>query len=162
MIYLASGASKLQGPAWWSGTALWQTLSNYEFAGPRGPWMHELLVQLTQQRWLWELVVGGGCLFTLALELSLPYLIWIRSWRWVMMVGAVLLHTGIALSMGGLTTFSLAMLAILLAFTPPETARWLLQRARRLWPGTRRQGEAVAQAAAATGATTPSQILIGR
>ena len=35
IIYLASGASKLQGPAWWNGTALWQTIANYEFAGPR-------------------------------------------------------------------------------------------------------------------------------
>jgi hypothetical protein len=161
MIYLASGTSKLQGPAWWSGTAIWQTLSNYEFGGPRGPLTHELLVQLAQQRWLWELVVGGGCLFTLALELSLPYLIWIRSWRWLMMIGSVLLHTGIALSMGGLGTFSLAMLAMLLAFMPPETARWLVQQVRRLgaWAA---QEEAVGQGPAATGTTDSSQILVGR
>ena len=37
-----------------------------------------------------------------------------------MIVGAVMLHTGIALVMG-LVGFSLSMLTILLAFVPPET-----------------------------------------
>ena len=32
IIYFVSGISKLQGPAWWSGTAVWGTLANFEFA----------------------------------------------------------------------------------------------------------------------------------
>jgi hypothetical protein len=163
LIYLASGTSKLQGSAWWNGTALWQTMSNYEFAGPHGPAFHELLILLALQRWLWELAVGGGCLFTLVLEISLPYLIWIRSWRWVMMLGSTLLHTGIAVTMGGLGTFSLAMLAMLLSFMPPETVRWLLHRVRRLGSGGRRgQAEEPAPVGGTTVTTPSSQILISR
>ena len=32
IIYTASGLSKLLGPAWWNGTAIWGTIANYEFA----------------------------------------------------------------------------------------------------------------------------------
>jgi hypothetical protein len=32
IIYLAAGISKLKGPAWWKGTAVWLPLATYEFA----------------------------------------------------------------------------------------------------------------------------------
>jgi uncharacterized membrane protein YphA (DoxX/SURF4 family) len=127
LIYLASGMSKLQGAAWWNGTATWQTASNYEFAGAHSWISHAFLVFLAQNRPIWELVMSGGALFTLALELGLPTLIWLPRWRWLLMCCSALLHTHIAWAMGGLFPFSLAMIAILASFTPPEALHWLLK-----------------------------------
>src|SRR5262249_46561830 len=95
LIYLASGTSKLQGAAWWNGTALWQTLSDGEFT-PHIDAYWEFLRLLTHYRLVWELFNSvGGSVFTLALEIGLPFLIWFPRWRWVCIVGAALLHTGI-------------------------------------------------------------------
>jgi hypothetical protein len=127
MIYLASGLSKLQGAAWWNGTALWQTLANYEFAGPHSAAMTALLRHLVHSRWEWELVLSGMAVFTLVLEIGLPFLIWLPRWRGPLLIGAALLHTGIAMTMGGLTTFSLLMLAIVVAFVPAEVVHRALR-----------------------------------
>ena len=67
----------------------------------------------------------SGAMFTLILEVGFPFLVWYRRLRWVMVTGAIMLHTGIALVMG-LTGFSLMMLALLVAFIPPATVRQLL------------------------------------
>ena len=76
IIYLASGCAKLQGAAWWNGTAVWQTFSNYEFTPERFVYFTPLLRWLTNHRILWEIVNSGGSVFTLGLELGLPFLIW--------------------------------------------------------------------------------------
>jgi hypothetical protein len=125
LIYLAAGTCKLLGAAWWNGTALWYCYANYSFAPLRVPIYRESLRFLTQHRWLWEIAMSGGVVFTLFTELSLPYLIWFKRWRWVMLSCSVLLHTGIGLCMG-LVTFSLAMLCLVMAFVPPETTRIFL------------------------------------
>jgi hypothetical protein len=125
IIYLAAGLSKLLGGAWWNGTALWWTLANYELSPLRIGFYAESLRWLCQHRWLWELVTTGGVVYTLALEISFPFLVWHRKHRWLMVSGAVLLHTGIALTMG-LVGFSLIMLALVLAFVPAEVVRQAL------------------------------------
>jgi hypothetical protein len=133
IIYLASGMSKMQGAPWWNGTAIWQTLTNYEFTGARYELTTRFLRMLTHNRWVWEVFHFGGSLFTLTLEMSLPFLIWRPRWRWVMIVGAVCLHTFIALSMG-LVAFSLLMIVIVFAFIPPAALKGLLDRLARLVP----------------------------
>jgi hypothetical protein len=120
IIYLASGLSKLQGASWWNGKAFWGVSANPEF-NPMdfGPYM-AFLSFLCSHRWLFEVFTHANVLFTLAMEISFCYLVWLPKWRWVMIIGAVFLHTGIALVMG-LVGFSLSMLTMLLAFVPPET-----------------------------------------
>jgi hypothetical protein len=125
IIYAASGLSKLQGAQWWSGTALWGTMANYEFNPLDWARYQDFLVFLSSHRWLWELVTSGGVAFTILLEISFPFLIWRRSTRWVMIICAVFLHTGISMTMG-LTTFGLMMLAMLLSFVPAAAVRQLL------------------------------------
>lgn len=119
LIYLASGTSKLQGAAWWNGTAVWQTLSNYEFTPERFPGYTAFLHALTQSRLVWELFHSGGSLFTLLLEIGLPFLVWYRGWRGAMLGGALVLHVGISLTMG-LHSFSALMLMMAASFVPPE------------------------------------------
>src|SRR5207244_2703431 len=70
IIYAASGLSKLQGPAWWSGMAVWGTMANYEFS-PMGMRLYMGFLQfICQHRWLWELVTTGGSYFTLVFEVG--------------------------------------------------------------------------------------------
>jgi hypothetical protein len=131
IIYFASGTAKLQGAAWWNGTAIWQTLSNYEFAPARFEAFTALLRALTHNRWLWELFHEGGAALTLALEVGLPFLIWYPRWRGLMIAGALGLHTTIALTMG-LTAFSLLMMVIVLSFVPAQAVKGWLAKGRAL------------------------------
>jgi Vitamin K-dependent gamma-carboxylase len=124
-IYAAAGLSKLLGAMWWNGTALWGTVANPEFAPMRYPFYTEPLRWLCQHRWLWETTMTFGSVYTLVLEISLPFLIWRPRYRGLMIMGSVLLHTGIAYSMG-LIGFGLFMLALVMSFIPAETVHELL------------------------------------
>lgn len=129
-IYMAAGLSKLLGSSWWNGTALWWTVANYEFAPLSYPWYLAGLRWLCEHRWLWESAMTAGVVYTLALEISFPFLVWIGRLRGVMVSGAVLLHTGIAFTMG-LVGFGLLMLALVLAFIPAAAVRELFCRTRQ-------------------------------
>lgn len=124
-IYAAAGLSKLLGGSWWNGTALWWTLVNHEFTPLRYSFYADCLRWLCQHRLAWELVTTGGVVFTLALEISFPFLVWNPRFRGPLVAGAVLLHTGISLIMG-LAGFGMIMLSLVLSFLPSETIRELL------------------------------------
>src|SRR5262249_18368617 len=97
-IYLAARTSKLLGPAWWNGTALWMCLANYAFAPMEFSLYTGFLKLLVENRILWELSMTGGSVFTLFLEIGFPFLVWRRAWRWLMVALAMLLHFGIGAS----------------------------------------------------------------
>lgn len=130
VMYLSAGTSKLLGPGWWNGNALWGTIANPEFAPFYLPGYEGLLRSLCQNRLLWELAMSSGAVFTLLLELGFPTLVWYPPLRWLMVTGSVLLHTGIGVLMG-LTTFSLMMIALVAAFIPSETVEEVLAKLRR-------------------------------
>jgi hypothetical protein len=132
IVYLASGLSK-RGPSWWNGTAVWGTLANYEFSPMHFAPYLAFLRFLSENRWLWEIFITGGVVFTLFLEISFAFLIWVRPLRWVMLTMAVMMHTGIAIFMG-LNTFSLMMMGLLLSFVPLDTIHWLLRSLGRNAP----------------------------
>jgi hypothetical protein len=132
IIYMAAGTAKLLGAAWWNGTALWACYANYSFAPMRVGLYQDMLVFLCNHRWLWELVMSGGAIFTIFIELSFSYLVWLPRWRWIMLTGSVMLHTGIGLFMG-LVTFSLAMLCMVMCFIPPEATKLFLARVAENW-----------------------------
>jgi hypothetical protein len=137
IIYLAAGTSKLLGSRWWSGTALWACYANYSFAPLTVSFYYDWLVFLCKHRWLWEIVMTSGAVFTLIIEIGFPFLVWKKSLRWVMVAGSVLLHVGIGLIMG-LVTFSMFMLCLVGSFIPPEAIRQMLHEAgqpfKRLFP----------------------------
>src|SRR5262249_3919613 len=91
------------------------------------------LVQLADHRWAWELFCTFGAIYTLVLEIGLPFLIWRPRLRPYMVMGGVLLHFGIATIMG-LTVFSLFMMVLLLSFIPLEVVRKWLESGGRLIP----------------------------
>lgn len=105
LIYGMAGLAKLQGPGWWSGTAIWGVLASAEFGQFDLTW-------LAAYPWLLNLMTHVA----LAFEISYPILIWVPVLRPLIIFTAVLLHAGIAISAPGLTEFGLAMVAGNLAF----------------------------------------------
>ena len=125
-IYTASGLAKLKGSAWWNHNALWYTVANPEFSPTIFPPYRWLLAQLSQHRWLWELNMTAGVLFTLILEISFVFLIWRPRLRPYVVTAGILFHTGIAIFMG-LNVFSLFMMVLLMAYVPPAAVRYWLE-----------------------------------
>ena len=127
-MYMSAGLSKLKGNSWWNGTAVWYTMTNPEFSPLHIPVFREVLVWLCQDhnRVWWELYMNVMNVFTLSLEIGLPFLVWTRL-RPIMIFGAILLHLGIALNMG-LVVFSLFMFTLLLAWMPPDAIRRVFAR----------------------------------
>jgi Vitamin K-dependent gamma-carboxylase len=136
IVYLMSGLSKLQGAMWWNGTAVWGTMANYEFSPMQLKIYMAWLRFLASHIWLWELVTTAGTYFTLAFEISFAFLVWNRQTRWLMLTCVVLMHVGIAFCMG-LTTFSMIMMTVALAFVPADTIRQLLSQFGRRSAGPR-------------------------
>ncbi len=119
IIYAAAGLSKLLGPAWWSGHAVWVTLANFEFAPMQYESYMAPLRWLCGNRVVWELVMTSAGLFTLFFEISYAFLIWRPSTRWLILTMAIILHGFIGVFMG-LKTFSLMMLVMNMAFLSPQ------------------------------------------
>ncbi len=131
-IYASAGLSKLLGMAWWSGTAVWGTMANAEFAPLDSTLYTEVLRFIARHRVVFEIVMNGASLFTLFFEISYAYLIWRPRTRWLMLAMAFAMHGFIGLFMG-LKTFSIMMLTMNLAFVPAETMRWVLNKLTRGW-----------------------------
>lgn len=105
VIYGMAGLAKLQGVAWWNGTAFGMVLLTSEFRS------------LIDVSWLvrYPIVVNLATHVTIAFELLYPVLIWNRLARPILIAAAVVLHLGIGLTLG-LNEFGLAMIAANLAF----------------------------------------------
>lgn len=123
IIYLFAGTSKLMGPTWWDGSAMWFALGNYEYQSLDMTWLSN-----------WPRTISVLSHVTIFWEISYCMLIWSRRWRPVMLILAVPLHMGIAVCLG-MVTFGLVMLIGNLAFIPP----WLV---RRVLEGQGRAGQA--------------------
>jgi predicted DCC family thiol-disulfide oxidoreductase YuxK len=104
-IYAMAGLAKLQGPSWWNGMAIWGTMTAGEFVTRDFTWIAN-----------WPLLVNFLTHASLTLELLYPILVWTAILRPAMIVGALLLHLGIAWVSPGLTEFGLAMIGANLAF----------------------------------------------
>jgi hypothetical protein len=114
-IYAAAGLSKLLGPGWWSGTALWGVLGNFEFAPMNWQLYNYLLRLLGRNQLVFEIFMTGGAYFTLVFEIMYSVWIWRPATRPLMLAAAALLHGVIGLFMG-LGTFALIMLVMNMAF----------------------------------------------
>jgi hypothetical protein len=111
VIYFFAGVSKLQGPAWWNGEAMWRAFANLEYQSADMTW-------LAWHPWLVNLITHVSILW----ELSFCVLIWLRLWRPLMLAGAVVLHLGIGIFLG-MWTFGLIMLVGCASFLPNEAVR---------------------------------------
>ena len=105
VIYGMAGMAKLQGPAWWNGTAIWKTMATGEFVA----------IDFTALA-AWPLLINLITHASLALELLYPVLIWVTIARPLLLAGVVSMHVGIAVMSPGLAEFALVMIAGNLAF----------------------------------------------
>ena len=122
MVYGMSGLSKLQGGSWWTGTATWLTMVNYEFS-PVGNRLYMYIIRsICAQRWLWELAMLSSTMMTLVLELTMPLMIWNRKLRLALHL-RLLDFPSQHCALHGLVCFSLMMLAMLVNFVPGWTIR---------------------------------------
>lgn len=116
IIYLFAGTSKLTGPAWWDGTALWMALGNMEYQSLNMTWLAD-----------WPKMISLLTHVTVYWEIFYCVLVWPRITRPVVLLLAIPLHMGIAICLG-MVTFGLAMLIANMAFVRPEFVRSLLPR----------------------------------
>ncbi len=114
IIYLFAGTSKLTGPAWWDGTALWMALGNMEYQSLDMTWMAE-----------WPKLINLMTHVTIFWEIFYCALVWPRLSRPVVLLLAIPLHLGIAICLG-MVTFGLIMLVGNFAFVPPQWVRAVL------------------------------------
>jgi hypothetical protein len=121
IIYLSSGLSKLKGTAWWDHSAGWMVMVNPEFGLVRYKWYESLMHMIADYPVVAAGVEGSISIFTLILEVSLPFFVWTRL-RPLAVCGSIMLHTGIAMMMG-LSVFALYMMALLLAYIPGRLIR---------------------------------------
>jgi len=106
VIYIYAGLSKLQGPAWWSGEAVWPAFANREYQAIDMTW-------IAWYPWIAELATHA----TIIWEVSFAALIWVRPARPYVLVFGFLLHAGIG-AMMGMWTFGLIMIFGHVAFWP--------------------------------------------
>jgi hypothetical protein len=122
-ICLASGLSKLQGAVWWNGTAVWQILGNVGVPRPELYW--SALRILAHNHLVLEAFQAGVTLFTLGVEVGLPFLVWRPAWRPVCVTAAVLFYTAAALATGQ-AAFGALMILLAGSFIPAAALRRLL------------------------------------
>jgi hypothetical protein len=111
IMYLFAGIGKIQGEPWVMGEASWLSYAMYEYQSLDMTWLAN-----------WPKLLNFMTHVTVFWELSYCALVWPALTRpWVLLM-AVLVHGGIAVSLG-MPTFGLAMLIGNLAFVSPKTVR---------------------------------------
>jgi predicted DCC family thiol-disulfide oxidoreductase YuxK len=115
VIYGMAGLSKLQGPSWWTGLAIWKTMTTGEFVS----------IDFTALA-AWPVLINVLTHASLTLEIVYPVLVWVRILRPLLLAGVVAMHVGIAIMSPGLFEFALAMIAANLAFVSGSWLRGLV------------------------------------
>jgi hypothetical protein len=114
-VYLRTVYWKLRGRMWWDGTAAWYPL-----------WV-DAYVRFRPQRWLLtKPLVRLATWGTLVIEIALATLMWIREFRYPMLLCGIAFHLMLDVIMN-LQLFSWIMICSLLLFVFPEDAAWCLQ-----------------------------------
>jgi hypothetical protein len=108
VIYFFAGISKLQGPAWWTGEAMWLAFANLEYQSLDMTW-------LASHPWL----VNAMSHMSVLWEISFCVLVWQKRWRPLVLALAVVMHVGIGACLG-MWTFGLIMLVGCASFLPNE------------------------------------------
>ena len=115
-IYFWAGFSKLKGPTWWTGEAMWNVIANQEYQTLDLTWM-------AWMPWLPFLIAH----ITIAWETSFIVLVWNRRLRPLVLAMGTAMHFGIGAFLG-MWTFGLIMTFAYLSFSDPEIWRSRLSR----------------------------------
>src|SRR6266513_3540867 len=102
-VYLIGGLAKCLGNGWWDGSNLWRSLTRPPF---------NLISPDILVRFKYALPILG--ISICLIELGYPFFIWIKKTRFVWLVGILVMHIAIGLTMG-LYLFALVMIVLNLA-----------------------------------------------
>ncbi|MCB0412750.1 MAG: HTTM domain-containing protein [Bdellovibrionales bacterium] len=116
VAYVYAGIEKLKGGTWWSGVALWQVMANQQIT----PYDFGFLKYF-------PLVVVGITYMTLIYEIYSPVGFFSSKFRPIFVVGGILFHFVIALTMG-IYFFGFILAASLLVFVSPDWFRKVMKR----------------------------------
>ena len=119
VIYLFGGISKARGQTWWDGTAVWYSVSNYEYQSLDMTWLSgypRLFSAMTHITLFWEIFYCA--------------LVWPRLTRPFAITLAVVVHAGIAFALG-MITFGIMMIAANMIFISPGWVQHIVVRLRR-------------------------------
>ena len=120
LVYLSTVNAKMAGDSWREGTAVSYALR------------YDDMLIVTPPSWLTTnaLLMNAATWGTLALELAIGILVWVKPLRrWVLCAG-LLMHLTIMVTIG-VGFFTPAMFVLYLAFVPPDTVRRLPTTIRR-------------------------------
>ncbi len=115
-IYFWAGFSKLKGPSWWTGEAMWRVIANYEYQTVDLTWMANV-------PWLPYLIAH----LTIVWEVFFIVLVWNRRLRPLVLFVGLGMHFGIGAFLG-MWTFGLIMTFAYLAFSDPDVWRNRIHR----------------------------------
>ncbi len=110
IAYGAAGLSKVTGPAWQHGVAIYYVLHTREFG----------MSKLSALFYRNPIVVALLSYSVMGFELAFPFLIWSRRTRWIAASGAVALHLAIAFFMR-LVPFAVEALVFEFVIFPDES-----------------------------------------
>jgi hypothetical protein len=115
LLYLSASLSKVSGPLWQNGTALYYVIRREAYGNP-----HTLGHYDSSNYFLVTIATYG----VVGIQLAFPFLVWVKRVRPWIVGGLVALHVAIGYEMG-LVRFSLIMIAVLATALPDETYRRL-------------------------------------
>ncbi len=100
LIYMYTGLEKMKGSSWWDGSAIWAVIGNQQIMFIDASWIRNV-----------PLLLAAMTFTTLLFEIYFTPLVWIPALRkWILGLG-ILMHIGIALSIG-LFYFSFGMMSV--------------------------------------------------
>ncbi len=127
VIYLFGGLAKARGETWWDGTAIWYAVGIYEYQSMDMTWLAgypRLFTAMTHATLFWEIFYCA--------------LVWPKLTRPMVLAVAVIVHGGIAMSLG-MITFGGMMIAANMIFVEPQWFLALVSRGRGRAAGVEQQ-----------------------
>jgi len=103
-VYFYAGVEKLRGDQWWTGQAIWDVLANSQLATMDFAFMSAF-----------PLLIAVLTLCTVLWEIYFPLGVWTAGARKPLLIIGVLLHIGIAITMG-IPIFTMVMISIYIFF----------------------------------------------
>lgn len=118
LVYAQSTLAKMDGETWWNGTAVYYANHMEDFAKFPVPFVFERMLGYQVATWA-----------TLAIEIALWTLIWVKELRYYVLALGVLLHLGIDWTMN-LPIFEHLMIASYVLFLKPEDVECFINSAK--------------------------------
>ena len=121
LMYLATACFKLQGEAWSQGDAVYYSSRLWDFERFPVPCLYDSLWAMQGVTWV-----------SMAIELALGTVVWVKERRASILISGLLLHLSIEYAMN-IPVFQWVMISLLVALVAPKDMRYLTTKMQSLW-----------------------------